>query len=588
MTISWLSSLPPKKLRSLKTTQTLLKKKRSLSKRRRWILGLFFILVLSLYWRAIYLQVMHNEFLQRQWGARHLRTVPIPAHRGMLLDRNGEPLAISTPIDSVWIHPELFMKDQSHWQKLLTVLNLTSTDLQNTLTGRLQRGFVYLKRHISPNIAQQVTQLQVPGVFLQREYRRYYPDGETCAHVIGFTNIDDEGQEGLELALDSLLKGRPGSRQIIQDQFGQPIEQIANLEIPQSGKDLQLSIDRRLHYYTYRELKAAVINHQAKAGSAIILDIPTGEIVAMVNQPAYNPNDWQQRKSDLYRNRAVTDVLEPGSTLKSFTLATALNSGQYFPDSLIDTSPGSLTIGEYEVRDPQSFGKINLTAILQKSSNVGASKIALNLPAQSLWNTLHLAGFGQVSGSQFPGEVPGRLAPSAVWQPIEQATLAFGYGLNATLLQLARAYTIFGNQGKLVPVSFFLTNQPQPFNGSGDRIKPAVPVISPKTARQMLTLLETVLEPGGTAQEAKIPNYRVAGKTGTVHKVVNGEYAENAYLALFVGIVPVSSPRWVMAIVIDEPQQDSHYGGTVAAPVFAKVMTEALRIFGIPPDNIIN
>lgn len=542
--------------------------------RRRWILGGGLIIIIILLCRAVYLQVFHKDFLQTQGNARYLRTLPINAHRGMLLDRQGEPLAISTPVDSVWVNPSKFITARAQWGNLATLLDLSATELDRVLATRLQREFVYLKRHISPHLAEKIKTLKLPGLFLQREYRRYYPSGEIFGHVLGFTNIDDQGQEGLELALDKRLAGVAGEKQIIQDKDGQIVANVEGIQMARAGQDIRLTLDKRLQYLAYRELKAAVVALQATAGSAVLLDSLTGDLLAMVNQPAYNPNNWQERQGERYRNRAVTDVFEPGSTLKPFTIATALERGQYTPQTPIDTRPGRLQLGQYTIRDSRNHGIINLTQVIQKSSNVGASKIALSLSPKALWQTLRQAGFGQLSGSGFPGEVTGRLAHFSNWRTVEQASAAFGYGLNVTLLQLARAYAVLGRGGGLPVVHFVSSNQ-------ATRLPR---VMQPETARQILNMLETVVQPGGTGMRAQVPGFSVAGKTGTVHKPISGGYANDAYFALFVGIVPASMPRLVMAIVLDNPQV-RHYGGEAAAPVFSRVMTEALRWLNIPPDN---
>ncbi|MBE9562878.1 MAG: penicillin-binding protein 2, partial [Proteobacteria bacterium] len=395
--------------------------------------------------RAVYLQVNRADFLQYQGNARHLRTVPILAHRGMLMDRNGKPLAISTPVDSVWVNPAQFITVRDKWPVLASLLALKTSSLENILAKRMQREFVYLKRHIEPKIANKITALKLPGVFLQREYKRYYPTGEISSHVLGFTNIDDYGQEGLELALNNFLLGTPGKKQVIQDKNGQLIAQPINLVLPRMGHDIRLTIDHRLQYLVHRELKQAVLNSKAQAGSAVILDVHTGEVLAMANQPTYNPNNRNNLKN--YRNRVITDVFEPGSTLKPFTIATALASGKYNPNTTIDTNPGSLSLGKYKIRDSRNYGVIDVTTVIKKSSNVGASKIALSLSANRLWKVLSHSGFGYISGSGFPGEVAGHLSHFSEWYKVQQASISFGYGINVSLLQLARAYAMLGNDG---------------------------------------------------------------------------------------------------------------------------------------------
>jgi cell division protein FtsI (penicillin-binding protein 3) len=550
--------------------------------RRQGILAFFLLIIIVLLGRAIYLQINQADFLQQQGHARHLRILPLPAHRGMLMDRHGEPLAISTPVDSVWVNPTPFLKAQTHWPQLTKLLGIKTSELHKLLAKRLQREFVYIKRHISPSLAKEVNRLKIPGVFLQREYRRYYPAGEVAAHVLGLTNVDDQGQEGLELALNDFLTGIPGAKRIMQDKKGQVVAELEMLRTPRPGQNIRLSLDRRLQYLAYRELKAAVRRYKARAGSAIILNVHTGEVLAMVNQPAYNPNNRNTKYSGRYRNRAVTDVFEPGSTLKPLTIATALESRQYSPGSRIDTRPGRLQIGQYTVRDSRNYGIINLTTLIQKSSNVGASKIALSLSKKQMWAMLTQVGFGSLSGSAYPGEVPGRLAHYRQWHITEQATISFGYGINVTLLQLARAYAALGNKGILPPIRFLPFEQ-----GTGKQVTEHLPrpVMQANTAQHILKMLEKVVKSGGTGSLAQIPGYTVAGKTGTVRKHIKGKYSDKDYIALFAGLVPAKSPRLVMVVMIDRPRGKSYYGGRIAAPVFAKVMTDVLRLLNIAPDK---
>jgi len=563
--------------------------------RRQGILGFFILIISLLLWRAVYLQVNSTDFLQNQGNARYLRTLTIAAHRGMLMDRNGEPLAISTPVDSVWVNPTEFISAQqnrpktsattpkgsnvnSNWKSLGKVLGLKTSELEAFITERMQREFVYLKRHISPTQTHQLNALKLPGVFLQREYRRYYPTSEISAHVLGFTNVDDFGQEGLELAFNEFLIGIPGTKQVMQDKNGQVIALLTSPRLPTPGRNIRLTIDRRLQYLAYRELKAAVLKSRARAGSAIILDVRTGEVLAMVNQPAYNPNNRAELKSERYRNRTITDVFEPGSTLKPFTIVAALESGQYTPTTLVNTHPGYLQLGKYTVRDSRNYGVINVATVIQKSSNVGTSKIALSLSPKQLWQTLTGLGLGRNPGSRFPGEVAGHLPHFSHWHTARQASISFGYGVSVTLLQLARAYAALGNGGTLPPIRFIPPEEQEP--------KKNETIMQANTARQVLSMLKAVVRFGGTGSLAKIRGYQVAGKTGTVRKVVAGKYSEQDYLALFAGIVPASAPRMVMVVMIDKPRADSYYGGKVAAPVFAKVMASALRLYNIPPDDL--
>lgn len=536
-----------------------------------WMLIFFAAAVCTLLGRAVYLHVMHRDFLQSQGEARLLREVPIASHRGRLLDRSGEPLAVSTPLDSLWVNPEDFARGRGRWQELASLLNMTPADFDNLLKSRMSREFLYLRRHVSPTLAEQALKLGIPGLFAQREYRRYYPNAEITAHVLGFTNIDDIGQEALELAFDSALSGQAGRKQVIQDRFGRVIADVGQIRSVRPGQDIRLSIDRRISYLAYRELAAALDHHQARAGSLIVMLPNSGEILAMVNQPGYNPNNRSELQST--RNRAVTDIFEPGSTMKPFTIAAALESGDYTPDSIINTSPGYLNVGGFPIKDPRSYGRIDTGTIITKSSNVGAAKLALTLKPEQMWSILDKAGFGRPGGSGFPGEASGHLAFYREWLPFRQASMAFGYGISVSLLQLAHAYSIFANQGELRPLRF---------TAEANIDLPVERVISAQNARAILAMLETVVT-DGTGTLAQIPRYRVAGKTGTVHKAVKGGYAEHRYRALFVGLVPAYQPRLLIAVVIDEPRINGYYGGEVAAPIFARVAEESLRLLNIPP-----
>ncbi len=544
--------------------------------RRALILGLLSIVMALLIWRALDLQVFNKDFLQVQGEARHLRVVSVPAHRGMILDRNGEPLAISTPVDSVWANPQELLAARAQWPQLAKLLQLDAKKLAQHLLARKQREFVYLERRINPDLAQQVMALNIPGVSLQREYRRYYPTSEVSAHVLGFTNVDDVGQEGLELAYDDWLRGIPGSKRVLKDRMGHTVEDVESLRAPRPGRDLQLSLDRRIQYLAYRELKAAVLEHQAHSGSAVILDVPTGEVLAMVNLPAYNPNNVSGKRTERYRNRAVTDVMEPGSTIKPFTIAAALETGLYQANTPIDTRPGLFKVGQKIIRDTHDYGLIDVAGVIQKSSNVGASKISLTIPPESLWKVLSGVGLGLSTTSGFPGEARGSLPAYQSWREIERATISFGYGLSVTPLQLAQAYTVLAGDGRLRPVSFVPVSNPAPGRA----------VLTEKTVAAVRVMLESAVNEGGTGTLAHVAGYRVAGKTGTVHKLGSDGYLEDRYLSLFAAIAPASKPRLVMVIVINEPNPKEYYGGLVAAPVFAKVMAGALRLLDVPPDDL--
>ncbi len=544
--------------------------------RRYLVLALFASAFAVVAGRAVDLQVLNKSFLQKQAEARHLRVVKMPAHRGMILDRHGEPLAISTPIDSVWANPKELHSAAKLHPVLAKLLNIKLASLRRLLATHLSREFVYLRRHVDPVLAQQVRDTKIPGVYLQREYRRYYPAGEVMSHVVGFTDIDDKGQEGMELAYDEWLQGRSGAKRVLKDGRRHVVKDVESIRARRPGRELVLAIDRRIQYLAYRELKAAVQAHHARSGSVVTLDVRTGEILAVANQPSYNPNNRHRIKSMAVRNRAIIDVFEPGSSLKPLTIAYALESGHYSPNTPVDTSPGILTVGVNTVRDVRDFGVLSVSGVIQKSSNVGASKIALSISPEGFWSMLSRVGFGTSTGSSFPGEAAGLLTHFEGWDDIELATLSFGYGLSVTCLQLAQSYAMLAADGRRRPVSFVrLENIPV-----GERI------ISATSAQQVRAMLEMAVGEGGTGTRAQIPGYRVAGKTGTVRKAVDGGYADDRYLAIFAGLAPASNPRLVTVVVIHEPSNGQYYGGQVAAPVFARVMAGALRLMNIAPDRV--
>ncbi len=523
--------------------------------------------------RAAYLQGMHKGFLQQKGESRYSRVVEISAHRGMITDRHGEPLAISTPVESVWASPQDMEITTSQIKKLAEIIGMNSAEIQKKIEGP-QRDFVYLKRHLPPEIAARVVELNMPGVFLRREFRRYYPAGELTAHMLGFTDVDDNGQEGVELAWQDDLAGKPGSRRVIKDRKGRIVEDIESIRVPRPGRDIALSIDSKIQYLAYRELKQAVEASKSKAGGIVVLDAQTGEVLALANLPVYNPNNRGKIKSERARNRALTDVFEPGSTLKPFTVAAALEAGRISPDTIFQTAPGTLTIGKATIRDSHREGPLTVSQVIQKSSNVGSAKIALSLPPETLWEILSQSGFGVSTGSGFPGEVTGRLRPHKTWRPIEQATMSYGHGISVSLIQLARAYTLFSAEGELKPVSLLKLDAPT----TGER------VISRATALAVSRMLEMVVRPGGTAPRAQISGYRVAGKTGTAHKLEGNGYAKDRYISTFVGYAPASNPRLIIAVMLDEPSAGQYFGGVVAAPVFSQVMAGALRILSVPHD----
>ncbi len=547
--------------------------------RHRLALALLFLAASGMVARAAYLQLLHKDFLQDRGDERYLRVVETPAHRGMIVDRNGESLAVSSPVDSIWAQPAELLQQHDRWPILAPLLGLTLAELDQKLAGKETRQFIYLRRHLSPSAAQQILQLKIPGVYAQREYRRYYPDAEVTSHLLGFTDIDDAGQEGLEKAFDSQLRGVPGQKRVIKDRLGHIVEEVENLRLPQPGQRLTLSIDRRLQYLAYRALKAAVLENKADAGSAVMLDVRTGEILAMVDQPAGNPNNRNELQGDLLRNRAVTDVYEPGSTMKPFTISLALESGKWTPTTLVDTR-GPLRVGRYWVRDTHSYGIIDVTHVISKSSNIGTTKIAFSMPMERLWKLYKDVGFGALSGLSLSGEQPGVLHHFSKWGgEIGHANHSFGYGLSINMLQLAQAYGVLAADGVKRPLTLIKRQQP---------LDPATEqrILSAQTVRQVRTMLELAVSKQGTGAKAGVPGYRVAGKTGTVHKIVNGRYASNRYFSLFAGMVPASQPRLVMVIIIDEPKGGAYYGGAVAAPVFGETMGEALRILNITPDDM--
>ena len=537
------------------------------------LLGLLLLTFVALAGRAVYLQGLNNDFLQAKGESRYARAIEISATRGMIVDRNNEPLAISTPVESVAASPADLDITPEQTKKLAKLLQTTVVDLQRKFEES-RREFVYLKRQLPPEQAARIVELNIPGVFLQREYRRYYPAGEVMAHIIGFTNVDDKGQEALELAFEDQLRGKPGHRRVIKDRKGRIVEDIDSIRAPQHGERLTLSIDAKIQYLAFRELKKAIIEHRAKAGGIVVLDALTGEVLAMVNFPTYNPNNRNNHDASRARNRAVTDLFEPGSTLKPFTAATALEAGTATAESIIQTAPGQLTIGKATIHDAHPHGALTVAQVIQKSSNVGAAKLALGLPPETLWNVFNSVGFGTTPQSGFPGEVAGRLRAHEKWKPIEQATMSYGHGISVSLLQLARAYTIFASDGELKAPS--LIKRDTPVESSR--------VISVKTAQAVRKMLEMAVQEGGTAPKAQIVGYRVAGKTGTAHKLEGRGYAANRYVSSFVGFAPASHPRLIVAVMIDEPSAGHHYGGVVAAPVFSEVVGGALRLMAVPPD----
>ena len=522
--------------------------------------------------RAVYLQSLNNDFLQQKGESRYSRVLEISANRGKISDRHGEALAISTPVKSVWAIPEEVQFSTQQRARLAALLELAPREIDKRLNE--SSSFVYLKRQIPPEVAERVSELRIPGLFQEREYRRYYPGGEVMAQVLGFTGADDAGQEGIELAFQSTLAGKSGSRRVIKDRLGQIVEDTQSIREAQNGRDLALALDARLQNLAFSQLKLAVEANKAKAGAIVVLDAKTGEVLALANLPTYNPNNRSRLSGAPLRNRAITDTFEPGSTLKPFTVALAIERGKLTPDSTIATAGGSFSIGRATIHDAHHFGDMTAAQVIARSSNVGAARIALGLPAEAMWNMFDNVGLGSAPRLGFPGEASGRLRPYKTWRPIEQATMSYGHGISVSLLQLARAYTIFARDGELMPLSLLRIDAP-----------PAgKPVISAATARKLRDMLELAVQPGGTAPRARVMGYRVAGKTGTAHKEENGGYAQHKYISSFVGLAPASDPRLVIAVMLDEPSAGQYYGGAVAAPVFSAVMAGALRMLGVPPD----
>ena len=528
---------------------------------------------LSLVARGFYLQVINNDFLQEKGDSRYRRDIEVSASRGKITDRNGDMLAVSTPMKSIWAIPgDARAMPLVQKQQLAGLLEMTVRELDGKIAS--DKTFVFIKRQVPPETADRIATLKFPGMHQEKEYRRYYPTGDMTAHIVGFTGVDDKGLEGVELAFQQSLLGHAGNRTVIRDRRGNIIEDVGSIKPPQDGKEIRLALDSKVQYLAYSQLKQAVEENKAKAGGVVVLDAKTGEILALANLPTYNPNNRHNLSGAQLRNRAVTDTFEPGSTLKPFTAAMALDKGKFRYDTVINCAPGRMTIGNATISDAHPHGALTVAQVIQKSSNVGASKIALSFPPKEMWEMLDAVGFGQMPQLGFPGEVTGRLRPWKNWRPIEQATMSYGHGISVSLIQLARAYSVFARDGDLVPLSLMKTGEP---------VVHGAPVFSAQTARELRAMLEMAAGPEGTAPKARVPGYRVGGKTGTAHKLEAGNYA-NKYVSSFVGIAPISDPRLIVAVMIDEPSAGKHYGGDVAAPVFAQVMGASLRTLGIAPD----
>ena len=532
------------------------------------ILGSF---VLLIGW-AFYLQVLNNEFLQEKGESRYRRELEISASRGRIADRNGDVLAISTPMKSIWAVPADAKLNAEQQKQLARLLEMDVKELSRKLAS--DRNFVFLRRQLPPEVGERIAALKLPGIGQDKEYRRYYPSGEMTAHIVGFTGVDDKGLEGVELAFQNQLIGHPGSRSVIKDRRGQIVEDVGSIRPPQDGKDIHLALDSKIQYLAYSQLKQAVTDFQAKAGGAVVIDAKSGEILALANWPTYNPNNRERLSGAQLRNRAITDTFEPGSVMKPFTAALALESGKVRFDTVVNCAPGRLTIGTATISDAHPHGPLTVAQVIQKSSNVGTAKIAAMMSPREMWEMFDAVGFGQAPKLGFPGEVSGRLRPWKGWRPIEQATMSYGHGISVSLLQMARAYTAFAREGDIIPLTL---TRAEPAAVTGH------PVFSQQTAREIRAMLEMAVQPGGTAPKARVSGYRVAGKTGTAYKIESGQYVKK-YIASFVGFAPVSDPRLIVAVMIDEPGRGRHYGGDVAGPVFSNVMSGALRTLGIPHD----
>ena len=545
--------------------------------RSQFIVALVALGFLALIGRAAYVQVFGNAFFQRQGEVRFARTLELPANRGRILDRNGLILASSVPAASIWAIPEDVEQDKpevrTKLKQLAKLLGMSQADLQKKLADE-DKTFVWIKRQLDWEVGQQIAKLDIKGIYQRKEYKRQYPEGEAAAHVVGFTNVEDHGQEGMELAFDKELAGKPGSRRVIKDRLGRVVEGVGAEVPPVDGRDMQLSIDSKVQFFAYQKLRDTVAEHKAKAGSVVVLDAHTGEVLALANYPSYDPGSRGRLTGEQLRNRAITDTFEPGSTMKPITIGLALNSGRVRPETVIDTSPGRLTITGSTISDTHSYGALTVEGVVQKSSNVGTTKIAMQMPAREMWETFSAVGFGQKPQIAFPGAVSGRLRPYKSWRPIEQATMSYGYGLSASLFQMARSYTVFANGGKVIPATMLKTDEPAV----------GVPVFSERTANQVRKMLQMAAGPGGTGQKAQTVGYSVGGKSGTARKQVGKSYATGKYRAWFTGLAPVDKPRIIVAVMIDEPSNGVIYGGAVAAPVFSEVVQQTLRMMSVAPD----
>ncbi|NRR32769.1 penicillin-binding protein 2 [Oxalobacteraceae bacterium] len=542
--------------------------------RSRVVLFVLFAAFAALAGRAVWLQGVSTQFLQKQGEARYARTLDLPATRGKITDREGQVLASSIPVKAIWAIPDDVQEaPPAKLKALARLLDMSDAELKKKLDS--DRGFVYLKRQVEQDVSDQIAKLGIEGIQTRKEYKRFYPQGEVTTHVVGFTNVEDVGQESMELAQQKTLVGAPGSRRVIKDRLGHIVEDIESVREPHDGKDLTLSIDSKIQYIAFTQVKEAVEKFHAKAGAAVVLDVHTGEVLALANWPAYNPNDRSVLTGEQLRNRVMTDTFEPGSSLKPFTVGLSLDTKRVKPMTMFDTAPGYMTIGDRTIHDSHAHGMLTVQEIIQKSSNIGTSKIALAMPAQEMWEMFTKLGFGQQPRWGFPGAVAGRVRPFKSWRPIEQANMSFGQGISVSLIQLARAYLVYARDGDIIPLSFQKVHE----------APHGTQVVSAKTAAEMREMLEMVTQPGGSAVKAQVPGYRVGGKTGTAQKVVNGRYSQTKYIGNFIGMAPMSDPRFIIAVMIDEPGGPVHVGGDVAGPVFSTLAAQALRAKNIAPDS---
>ncbi len=562
--------------RSIQYTSSPLLASRTPVWRSKLVVGAIALAFCGLAARAAYIQVVANDFFQRQGEVRFARTLDLPANRGRILDRNGLILASSVPSPSIWAIPEDVEVDKAQLKQLAKLLDMPVIELAKKLENE-DKTFVWVKRQVDEEVAQQIAAMNIKGLYQRKEYKRQYPEGESAVHVVGFTNVEDKGQEGVELTFNQELAGRNGSRRVIKDRLGRVVEDVGNQIPPVDGRDLQLSIDSKVQFFAYQKLRDAVQEHKAKAGSVVVLDTLTGEVLALVNYPSYNPDKRRNLSGEQLRNRALTDTFEPGSVMKPFTIGLGLETGRVQPQTVIDTSPGRITITGSTITDAHPHGALTVEGVIQKSSNVGTTKIAMQMQAREMWELFTQAGFGQKPQIAFPGAVSGRLRPHKTWRPIEQATMSYGYGLSASLFQMARSYTVFSHDGQIIPVT--LTKSSEPVAG--------VQVLSSRTAGQVRKMLQLAAGPGGTGQKAQTIGYSVGGKSGTAYKLIGKSYGSDKnrkYRGWFVGMAPIDNPRIVVAVMIDEPSAGKYYGGDVAAPVFSETVQQTLRILGVQPD----